>query len=196
MERKGLLEFAKRGATERVREIEQELQGIYAAFPEIFPAGRPVLTGPIRLNKRQTAEDLIEGAAELRRKANFGKAKGHPQGRIVSVSLAAELCGIYEGSIYNKIKSKQLHVVDRKGLRHSARVRLTDVQRLFPTPGKRAERATVKEQQVINDNTVNAAEPVCIEPVNQPEPAQEPDLRYPFQQEQAAAPIEDRVALP
>lgn len=158
--------WARIGAAERVKGLELELQQIYAVFPDIFPAGMPVITrAEYKKNgSRSRAESLIVGAEAMRRSRNGDAAlRSHDLPakdgeQRVSVTEGAKMLGISTASIYSYIKRKKLRIADTKGPKHAARVRLGDLRRVAQVPAP--------QQETLNAEPVQ--QPAVEQPVEQP----------------------------
>lgn len=148
-----LQELARLGAPMRIKAIEAELQGLYTLFPELFPAGVPVITRPERkpVEASTAAQRLIEGAEAIHARVHGKKPRPvrkarRPRGPNIpnlpkfekinaltstdrlSATEAAEIFGCSTSNIYLQVKARLLKPVDHKGDHGGARFRADDLK--------------------------------------------------------------------
>jgi hypothetical protein len=117
-----VLALARAGAPHRIKQLEQELQAIYSEFPDLFPHGKPFISGPERTvvkDRAGKAKAMIEQAETMLDET--------PED-LVLIREAAAAIGLSTAGVRNWIDRGKLKVKDHEGVRGAARVSLTQAK--------------------------------------------------------------------
>lgn len=144
-----LTALARAGAPHRIKALEQELQQIYETFPDLFPNGRPVVSGPDRReigNRTAKAKKLIDQVEALHGRGND----------LVVISEAARILGLSPAGVRNWVDGGRLPIADHNGPRKSIRVSMAKAKAIWDGSPANADNASFNNSEIHGQATDNA----------------------------------------